>query len=53
MLTPESVDTKPKEMVGSILFYEAESLEEVQKTVDSGIYYTSGVVSTPTSAMLR
>ncbi|KAI0044730.1 hypothetical protein FA95DRAFT_1496620 [Auriscalpium vulgare] len=43
MLTPESVDTKPKEMAGSVLFHEAESLEEVQKTVESDIYYTSGV----------
>ncbi|KAI0044737.1 hypothetical protein FA95DRAFT_1561931 [Auriscalpium vulgare] len=43
MLIPESVDSKPTEMVGSVLFYEAESLEEVQKTVESDIYYTSGV----------
>jgi hypothetical protein len=31
-------------MTGSLMFYEAESMEEVRKMVESDIYYTSGVV---------
>ena len=31
-------------MTGSLMFFEAESIEEVRKIVESDIYYTSGVV---------
>lgn len=31
-------------MIGSLIFFEAESVEEVRKIVESDIYYTSGVV---------
>jgi hypothetical protein len=42
---PELTDEKGKtKMVGSLLFFEAESIEEVRKIVESDIYYTSGVV---------
>ena len=33
-----------KKMTGSLVFYEAESPEEVRKMIESDIYYTSGVV---------
>lgn len=32
-------------MVGSMLLFEAESIEAVKKRIESDIYYTSGVVS--------
>ena len=31
-------------MVGSLVFFEADSIEEVRKVVESDIYYTSNVV---------
>lgn len=34
-------------MTGSLMFYEAESVEEVRKIIESDIYYTSGVVRLP------
>jgi uncharacterized protein len=33
-----------KKMTGSLMFYEAENIEEVRKVIESDIYYTSGVV---------
>ncbi len=36
-------------MAGSLMFFEAESIEEVRKIVESDIYYTSGVVRHPLS----
>jgi len=49
-----------KKMIGSLMFYEAESIEEVRKIVESDIYYTSGVVRlslfpahSPTNVTLR
>ena len=46
MLSPESVEPGGEvKMVGSVLVFEAETIEEVRKTVESDIYYTSGVVS--------
>lgn len=43
-LTPEFTDERGrKKMVGSVLFYEAESIEEVHKVVESDPYYTDGV----------
>ncbi len=45
LLTPELTDESGrKKMTGSLMFYDAESIEEVRKTVESDIYYTSGVV---------
>jgi len=49
-LAPELVDEKDrKKMAGSLMFFEAESIEEVRKIVESDIYYTSGVVRHPLS----
>jgi hypothetical protein len=45
LLAPELTDEKDKvKMTGSLIFFEAESIEEVRKIVESDIYYTSGVV---------
>ena len=46
-LTPESISpgVTEKEMIGSVMVFEAESLEEVRKIVENDIYYTTGVVS--------
>ncbi|KAF8489821.1 hypothetical protein F5888DRAFT_1808571 [Russula emetica] len=44
LLAPELTDEKDKaKMTGSLMFFEAESIEEVRKIVESDIYYTSGV----------
>jgi len=43
-LAPELDDEKNREkMIGSVLFFEAESVEEVRKIVESDIYYSTGV----------
>jgi hypothetical protein len=48
LLAPELTDESGrKKMTGSLVFYEAESMEEVRKMVESDIYYKSGVVRTP------
>ncbi|KAG8931266.1 hypothetical protein FRC02_002988 [Tulasnella sp. 418] len=46
MLTPESLTAQPgdKKLVGSILFYEASSIEEVRKSVEEDVYYSGNVV---------
>jgi hypothetical protein len=45
LLAPELTDEKDRaKMIGSLMFCEAESIEEVRKIVESDIYYTSGVV---------
>jgi len=45
LLAPELTDENGrKKMTGSLMFYEAESIEEVRKMVESDIYHTSGVV---------
>ncbi|KJA27721.1 hypothetical protein HYPSUDRAFT_156978 [Hypholoma sublateritium FD-334 SS-4] len=43
--TPEAVinPEAPKQMLGSTFIFEAESLEQVKKYIESDIYYTSGV----------
>jgi hypothetical protein len=44
-LAPELTDESGrKKMTGSLMFYEAECIEEVRKIVESDIYFTSGVV---------
>ncbi|KAH9987461.1 hypothetical protein BJV74DRAFT_773987 [Russula compacta] len=44
LLAPELIDEGGrKKMTGSLIFYEAESIEEVRNLVESDIYYTSGV----------
>ncbi|KAJ7255307.1 hypothetical protein C8J57DRAFT_1075849 [Mycena rebaudengoi] len=43
LVTPESLTSANKEMTGSVIIYEAESLEAVTKIVQSDIYYTAGV----------
>ena len=47
ILTPESIasESAEKKMTGSVLFFHAETIDEVQKTVESDVYYTSNVVS--------
>ena len=48
LLAPELTDENNRtKMTGSLLFFEAESVEEVRKIVESDIYYTSGVVRLP------
>jgi hypothetical protein len=45
LLAPELTDEKDMtKMAGSLMFFEAETIEEVRKIVESDIYYTSGVV---------
>ncbi|TDL20330.1 hypothetical protein BD410DRAFT_725993 [Rickenella mellea] len=48
MLTPECITTPDakKEMIGSVLLFEAETIEDVKKIVETDIYYTSGVWDT-------
>ncbi|KAG8918754.1 hypothetical protein FRC01_001673 [Tulasnella sp. 417] len=44
MLTPESITGEgPRKMVGSMLLFEAESIEAVRRKIESDIYYRSGV----------
>ena len=44
-LAPELTDEKGrKKMMGSVLFYEAENIEEVRKVVEADPYFTDGVV---------
>ncbi|KAH9995508.1 hypothetical protein BJV77DRAFT_990680, partial [Russula vinacea] len=44
LLAPELTDENDRNKItGSLAFYEAESIEEVRKVVESDIYYTSGV----------
>jgi uncharacterized protein YciI len=38
-------DPDSEKMVGSMIIYEAESLDAARKLVENDIYYTSGVVS--------
>lgn len=46
LLDPASSETAPeKRLIGSVMVYEAESLEAVRKIVEEDIYYTAGVVS--------
>jgi uncharacterized protein YciI len=45
ILAPELTDEKGrKKMMGSVVFYEAESIEEVRKLVEADPYFTDGVV---------
>ncbi|KAJ7698586.1 hypothetical protein B0H17DRAFT_1050119 [Mycena rosella] len=43
LLTPESLLSEEKKMVGSMFIFEAENIETVKKIVENDIYYTSGV----------
>jgi uncharacterized protein len=46
MITPESLEPgAEKKMVGSVVVYEAESVEEVKKIVQRDPYYAANVVS--------
>lgn len=47
MLTPESIasPTAEKKMIGSVIIFEADSIETVRKAIESDIYYTGNVVS--------
>ncbi|KAN0128009.1 hypothetical protein V8E53_014186 [Lactarius tabidus] len=43
-LAPELTDEKGrKKMLGSVMFFEAESMEEVRKVVEADPYFTGGV----------
>ncbi|KAN0090940.1 hypothetical protein V8E55_004506 [Tylopilus felleus] len=45
LITPESQDAAPadKKFVGSVLLYEADSIEEVRKLVEQDLYWTENV----------
>jgi len=44
LLTPESiVPGAERKMIGSAMIFVAESIDEVKRTIESDIYYTSGV----------
>ncbi|KAJ7201569.1 hypothetical protein GGX14DRAFT_536145 [Mycena pura] len=43
LLTPESLCSEQKKMIGSAFIIEAESIETVQRMVENDIYYTAGV----------
>ncbi|KAK7018201.1 YCII domain-containing protein [Favolaschia claudopus] len=43
LLTPESLTGDSKKMIGSMVIYEAETIEEVRRLVEADIYYTAGV----------
>ncbi|KAJ6532760.1 hypothetical protein DFH09DRAFT_993709 [Mycena vulgaris] len=43
LLTPESLLSEDKKMIGSMFIFEAENIEEVKKIIENDIYYTSGV----------
>ena len=45
ILTPDSLTGGEKKLVGSILIFEGETIEEIREMVTNDIYYTSGVVS--------
>lgn len=50
LITPESQDAAPgnKKFVGSVLLYEADSIEDVRKLVEQDLYWTENVVSRST-----
>ena len=53
MLTPESIQRgHEKKMVGSVIIFEAETLEAVKKLVENDIYYTSGVVCLSSKSLI-
>ncbi|KAJ7098259.1 hypothetical protein C8R44DRAFT_642846 [Mycena epipterygia] len=43
LLTPESLLSENKKMIGSMFIFEAENIEAVKKIIENDIYYTSGV----------
>jgi len=43
MFSPESITGGEQKMLGSVLFFDADTIEEVRKVVERDIYYTSGV----------
>lgn len=49
LLTPESIASADaaKKMVGSVMVFEMETLEDVKKLIEGDIYYKTGVVSLP------
>ena len=54
LLAPEITDEKGrKKMTASLMFFEAESIEEVRKIVEADIFYTKGVVRPCRFALLH
>jgi len=55
MLTPESIEaaTSSPKMTGSVLILLAENIDIVKKIAETDIYYTTGVVSSSLSVILR
>jgi len=43
LITPESLNTADKKFVGSVLLYEAESIEDARKLVEQDLYWTENV----------
>ncbi len=44
MVSPDTYASNQKNMIGSMLVYQAESIEDVKQLVEQDIYYTSNVV---------
>ncbi|KAF7291916.1 YCII domain-containing protein [Mycena indigotica] len=43
LLTPESLASENKTMIGSTFIIEAETIDQVKKMIEEDIYYTTGV----------
>ncbi|KAJ7609702.1 hypothetical protein FB45DRAFT_943726 [Roridomyces roridus] len=46
LLTPESILSEDKKMIGSMFIIEAESIDKVKKMIEEDIYYKEGVWDT-------
>lgn len=44
MVSPETYQTADRKLIGSMMVFEAESLEVVRKAIEEDIYYTARVV---------
>ena len=44
MISPETYDKPERKLIGSLMVFEAESLEEVRKVIEDDVYYRTGVV---------
>lgn len=52
LFDPETFELpdKREKMVGSMMIFRAETIEEVRQIVESDVYYTAGVVGFPLSS---
>ena len=44
LISPETYDKPEKKLIGSMMIYEAEKLEDVKKVIEDDIYWKSNVV---------